>query len=99
MTSLPQNSTPDLVKLAGVLVRCQPSRRAVVIEQIEAQAGASVEPESSEDALIVIIEETPTTLYLTEQITRIQNIQGVLSAALIYHHNDTAETGNKEMAS
>ncbi|MBD1388367.1 chaperone NapD [Neiella sp. HB171785] len=99
MTSLPQDSAPDLVKLAGVLVRCQAKRRAAVVAEIESHAGASVEPESSDDALIVIIEETPTTMFLTEQISRIQNIQGVLSAALIYHHNDTAETGNKEMAS
>ncbi|MBW8190970.1 chaperone NapD [Neiella marina] len=89
----------DVIKLAGVLVRCSPAQRLQVVTAIEAEAGATVQPESSDNALIVIIEETPNTIYLTEQITRIQNIQSVLSVALIYHHNDTAETGNKEMAS
>lgn len=92
-------SSDEAIKLAGVLVRCLPAQREKVITAIESEPGASVEPESTSDALIVIIQETPQTIYLTEQITRIQNIPSVISASLIYHHNDTAASGNKEMAS
>lgn len=93
------NSADDVIKLAGVLVRCLPEQRQPVIAAIEAEPGATVEPESTADALIVIIQETSQTIFLTEQITRIQNIPSVISASLIYHHNDTAASGNKEMAS
>ncbi|MCM2679730.1 chaperone NapD [Echinimonas agarilytica] len=90
--SLSSIHTDDLVEesvhLSGVLVRCMPERVVDVSAQINQLKGASVDSLSTDNALIVIIEELEDSMKLADQMHHIQLMSGVISASMIYHHSD-----------
>jgi len=76
------------MNISGVLVRAWPAQIAGVRAQLEAQPGVEVHAVSEDGRLVVTVEEESDRL-LADRITQFNEITGVLSAAMIYHHHES----------
>lgn len=82
----------EAISVAGVLVHAAPAHIARVEEQLTQLPGVEVHAVTPEGKLVVTVEESEGRM-TGENVMRLYEIDGVLSAAMIYHHfeNDAAE--------
>lgn len=78
--------------MSSLVVQCRPEVVAAVIESIEAIPEAQV-PEHSELGKLVVLLETANEGLIMQRVSEIENLSGVINAALVYHQIDT-ETGS-----
>lgn len=76
--------------IAGVVVHAHPASVAQVRSAIEYLTGAEVHAASDAGKLVVTI-EAPTSRAIAAHLSYLHQLPGVLSAALVYQHNEAAE--------
>ena len=96
----PNVSAGEGQNICGLLVHAHPSRSAAVGEAMTALPGTEIHQRSPDGRMVVTVEDVDG-VWAGDTITRISNIDGVLSAALVYHQNevDTHEAGDREEVS
>ncbi|MBF0356505.1 MAG: chaperone NapD [Alphaproteobacteria bacterium] len=83
----PKSSSVAAVNICGVLVHARPNHLPSVRTSLQALPGVEIHQESPEGRLVLTVEDTAES-WAGETIKQIQDVQGVLSASLIYHHFD-----------
>ncbi len=81
------------VHISSLVVHAKPEYLATVKKSIEQLPGAEIHGESNEGKLVVVL-ETCNQGYITDVIEKINNLEHVLSTALVYHqieHLDSFE--------
>ncbi|MCC7167588.1 MAG: chaperone NapD [Rhodospirillales bacterium] len=76
--------------ICGVLIHARPERLDAVRRALGNLAGVEIHQEAPDGRLVVTVEDTPTS-WAAETIKRFHEIEGVLSAALVYHHCDESQ--------
>lgn len=83
------------MNISGVIVHARPERTQQVRAALERLPGVEVHAVTDNGRLVVTIEEDEGTAGRTTM--ELQTVEGVLSAALIYHHcEDEFEPNEKE---
>ncbi|MBF0268747.1 MAG: chaperone NapD [Alphaproteobacteria bacterium] len=78
------------INICGVLVHAQPKNLAAVRLALQEHPGVEIHQETSDGRLIVTVEDTADS-WAGETIKNLQEIPGVLSASLVYHHFDESQ--------
>jgi nitrate reductase NapD len=92
---MPHAPQPEL-HIASLVVHVPPSRTASVAESIGTMADVQVHAISPQGKLVVTL-ETGSAEEMTDKVSAIQHLDGVLSATLVYQCADTLEAMNEEM--
>ncbi|CAA7616603.1 conserved hypothetical protein [Candidatus Terasakiella magnetica] len=74
--------------ICGVLVHAKPERRYDVHDALTRMPGVEVHTMTDDGRLIVTVEDADGN-WAGSTITSFNDVQGVLSVALVYHHFDT----------
>lgn len=75
---------PSGVHISSLVVHCRPDAVDTVIQSISDLPEADVPEHSAEGKLVVLLETVNESLIM-ERIGSIENMPGVISAALVYH--------------
>lgn len=75
------------VNISGILVQAWPDKLITVQDRLEAIPGVEVHAEDENGHLVVTI-ESENVQATAEILTTLQNVEGVLSASLVYHHEE-----------
>jgi len=75
--------------IVGVLVRSKPPQLDAVKTALRTIAGLHIHAETPEGQLVITVDESNG--YLGDTITQINNIEGVLSAAMVYQYSEQEE--------
>lgn len=76
----------EMVNIVGVLVHCQPPDTNSVIEQLNALPGTEVHAADDKGHIVVTVDESECEGTAIEQLEKMHQMDGVLCAALTYHH-------------
>ncbi len=83
------------MNISGVLVLARPEAAGTVKQRLAAMPGVEVHAVSEQGRLVVTVEEDDTRM-MADTVAEVQNMPGVLSAAMIYHHyEDENEAGSQ----
>lgn len=85
------------IHLAGIVVQARPQRLQSVRDAIAALASVEVHGTSAEGKLVVTVETANPTEILS-RIDAIRDIEGVLSAAIVYQHSEDLDSMNEEIS-
>jgi nitrate reductase NapD len=75
------------VNITGILVSAQPGQAERLRAELTAMAGVEVHAVTPEGRMVVTVERA-TDREMTEAFDAINRLPGVLSAALVYHHDE-----------
>ncbi len=81
--------------LCGVLVHAQSGKIDLVRQQLEKQPGVEVHAVSDEGKLVVTVEDE-SRRQVADRIMKFHELEGVLSASMIYQFSDDEESIEKE---
>lgn len=84
------------VHVAGVLVHAHPEAASKLAQTIAAFPGAQVHAVSREGKLVITL-EGPTADAITGGLDRMQTLDGVLAASLVYQHSEGAAAMDEEV--
>ncbi len=76
------------VHISSLVVHVKPDHLADIKTQIMSYDGAEIYGES-EDGKLIVVMETENQGYVTDTIDKINNLEHVLSTALVYHQIET----------
>lgn len=79
--------------VAGVLARIRGGDPDAALRRIAAMPGAEIHATSA-DGKVVVTLEAPDAATLSRRLTRIARIRGVLSAMLVYQHEECVEASH-----
>ena len=82
--------------IAGVIVHALPERLGEVRAAIDAMAGAEIHAGNDAGKLVVTL-EAPSMRAIAAQLEYLHRLDGVMSAALVYQHNEDADAMAEEM--
>ncbi|CAG9164717.1 chaperone NapD [Cupriavidus pinatubonensis] len=82
--------------IAGIVVYAHPDSVSRVRAAVEAMTGVEIHAASEAGKLVVTV-EAPSSLAIAAQLTCLHQLEGVLSATLVYQHNEDAEAMNEEI--
>lgn len=85
---------PEL-HISSVIVHVRPERAGAAAAAIERLQGAEIHQRTEAGKLIVTL-ETATTGAVLDRLTAIQDLPGVVSAALVYHQWEAANQAESE---
>jgi nitrate reductase NapD len=88
LTGRVTSSAPE-VHVSSLVVHVRPERAAPVCEALVSMPGVEIHAESS--GKIVLTLETSTEDDIVTRLTEISLLDGVMSAALVFHHFEPAE--------
>ena len=74
----------DVLHVSSLLLRAQPDQVADIIEHIEAMEGAEA-PVTDPSGKIIVTLETDSEAAIVAQLNTLSLLDGVVSAALVYH--------------
>jgi nitrate reductase NapD len=83
--------------IAGVVVHADPARLGDVRAAIDLMAGAEIHAVSDAGKMVVTL-EAPSSRAIAAHLTCLHQLDGVLSAALVYQHNEDAAAMAEEMS-
>ncbi len=85
------------MEICSLVVNARPERVAEVVSGLEALPGVEVHGGQAEGKLIVTVEDAPE-VAAADTVHKVQDIEGVINAVLIYHYGegDSEEEGNRE---
>jgi nitrate reductase NapD len=83
--------------IASLVVHAAPKRIDQVAEVVAAMSGAFIHATSGKGKLVVTL-EADTAEAMTQSVSLIQRIDGVLSAALVYQCTDSLDVMNEEVS-
>lgn len=75
------------MNIAGVIVHVRPEDSEPVKERLAMLPGVEVHAVTDEGKMVVTVEEDDD-CSMSENVMKLQNIDGVVSAAMIYHHSE-----------
>ncbi|MBS4047604.1 MAG: chaperone NapD [Alphaproteobacteria bacterium] len=78
------------VHISSLIVQTRPDSLARLTQAIAALPGAEIH-DTAPSGKIVVLLETASEAEISERLTSIHEIDGVLTAALVYHQVDTEE--------
>jgi nitrate reductase NapD len=78
---------PHPINICGVLVHARPDVRDSVKTALEELPGTEVHTMTDEGKMVVVVEDAGDQ-WASEIIARFNEIEGILSVALVYHHFD-----------
>ncbi len=78
----------NICAISGVVVRALPENTSNVAQQLESLPGVEVHVCDPVGKLVVTVEELPGEKLMVDRLTEINAVAGVLSAALIYAHQE-----------
>ena len=84
------------MNICGILVNIKPENEAVVTQHLTDIPGFEVHAVSPEGQMVVTLEEFEED-NMAEKLFSIQDLNGVISASMIYHHNEDEEGGKVEI--
>ena len=73
------------MNISGVLVHAYPEKVAAVSRRLEAMQGIEVHASTDEGKIVVTVEQADDGS-LADTVLNLQDMPGVLSASMIYHH-------------
>ena len=73
--------------VASLVVHCRPENVTRIISNIAAEKGLSV-PQHETDGRLIVLLESPDEKHLTEGISFIEHLPGVVSTSLVFHQID-----------
>ena len=79
--------------ISSLVVHCQPAAVEAVVAQIAAMPDAEV-PEYNDQGKLVVLLETTSESAIIQRVSAIEELTGVISAALVYYQIDETESGN-----
>ncbi|MGD9671733.1 MAG: chaperone NapD [Hyphomicrobiaceae bacterium] len=77
------------MNICGVLVHAMPSRIEEVSQALAFLDGVEVHQVAEGGRIVVTLEDTPTSSAV-DQLASVHRIEGVVAAALVYHHFEPA---------
>lgn len=80
------------MNICGVLVHAIPIKLPAVVDALAALDGVEVHQTADGGRLVVTVEDTDTALAI-DTLAAIHRLDGIVAAALVYHHSEPAETG------
>lgn len=80
----------ETLHISSLLLRSDPDQMPKVLEEIKKLQGAEI-PVADKSGKIIVTLETPSESEIVEAMTTLQLIDGVVSAALIFHQAESAE--------
>ena len=83
--------------IASLVVHAAPQRLSRVEQAVAALSGACIHATSPAGKLVVTL-ETPSAEAMSQQVSAIQHLDGVLSAALVYQCVDSLVAMNEEIS-
>ena len=83
--------------IAGVVVHAHPESVQRVAAAVAGLSGAEIHA-ISEDGRLVVTLEAPSAREIAERIDDIQQFEAVLSASLVYQHNEALEAMMEEVS-
>jgi nitrate reductase NapD len=86
----------DELHIASVVVQCTPRKLAPLMRDLVSLPGAVVHATSTEGKAVITLEAASGDA-ITATVAQIQQLDGVLSAALVYQCVDTLDAMNQEM--
>jgi len=89
-------ASPEL-HIASLVVHAAPRRLEGVAEAVAALPGALVHAQSAKGKLVVTLEATSAEA-MSQAVSCIQHLDGVLSAALVYQCADSLDAMNEEIS-
>jgi periplasmic nitrate reductase NapD len=78
------------VNITGILVSAHPGQTDALRDQLSALPGVEVHAVTPEGRMVVTVER-PTDGEMTGAFDAIHRLPGVLSAALVYHHDEPVD--------
>ncbi len=78
--------------ICGVLVQVRPERLEVAMTGLAGLPGVEVHQHTDDGRLVVTVEDTPEAT-AGDVMHRFYDVDGVISASLVYHYHDTGDTG------
>jgi nitrate reductase NapD len=78
------------VNITGIVVSAQPGQADALREQLAAMAGVEVHAVTPEGRMVVTVEKA-TDREMTDVFDALNKLPGVLSAALVYHHDEPVD--------
>lgn len=75
------------MNITGILVSAQPDQAEALRERLTAMTGVEVHAVTPEGRMVVTVER-PTDAEMTGAFDAINRLPGLLSAALVYHHDE-----------
>ncbi|GJG97269.1 chaperone NapD [Cupriavidus pauculus] len=82
--------------IAGIMVFAHPASLDHVRRTIDAMTGAEIHAVSDTGKLVVTV-EAPTSHAIVAQLTCLHQLEGVISATLVYQHNEDAAAMYEEL--
>ena len=79
--------------ICGVLVHVRPQIMDRTLKALAALPGTEIHQSAPDGRVVATVEDVPGK-WAGNTLTDINNIQGVLSAALVFHHRDGDDTGD-----
>ncbi|RDE24074.1 hypothetical protein DV711_00240 [Motiliproteus coralliicola] len=86
----------ELFDITGVVVRTAPDQSKAVAERLTEMKGVEVHAVGDEGNLVVTVEELDGEKFALKTIEDINNMPGVLSTSLVYHHTEDESTQKQE---
>jgi nitrate reductase NapD len=83
--------------IAGIVVHARPERVQRVAEAIRGLSGADIHATSADGKLVVTL-EAPSAREIAARMDEIQQLDAVLSASLVYQHNESLEAMMEEVS-
>jgi nitrate reductase NapD len=93
----PRNLKSEELHIAGIVVHAYPESVQRVAGMIERFPGAEVHAVSRDGKLVVTL-EAPTSREVAARIESIQKLDAVLSASLVYQHNEALQAMMEEVS-
>lgn len=85
------------MNICSLVVHARQGEMDAVRQRLEALAGVEVHAASGSGKLVVTVEDDDRTA-CSATIMAMQNLEGVLSAALVYEHHELAEPTQQEVS-
>ena len=77
----------ETINICGVLIHAHPGHAQQVQERLMRHEGVEVHAVSDDSKLVVTIEHGERR-HVVDTLTRLNNVEGVLSAAMVYQHSE-----------
>ncbi|WP_207061824.1 chaperone NapD [Motiliproteus sp. SC1-56] len=85
---MPSQNAPAEFDITGMVVRARPEKVARLTERLRALRGVEVHAASEQGNLVVTVEEIGGEQLVMTTIEAINNMPGVVSTSLVYHHRE-----------
>jgi len=82
-----ETASNEVINICGVLVHARPDRISQVRQQLEQFAGVEVH-NAADDGRLVVTVDHPDRHHMIDTINEFNNVEGVLSTAMVYQHTE-----------